>query len=142
MASAVAWADFRLRLTAAGFASGGVPVPICFPNTTFKAPPGNLPWLRVDMGGGSGQPIELGAGAWQDSGQAYVDIFVPVGSGLAATVALVDAVKSMFRGPPWGDIAYVRISADPGGSGDDDGLYFITNMRAEWQATTIIGPRS
>ena len=138
MAYAIAWADLRARLAAAAFTSNGHAVPACFPNEGFQAPAGNRPWLRVDVSGGSGLPIELGGETWQDDGQALIDVLVPVGTGVDATVALMDGLKAMFRGPPFEPITYVRVAADPGGTGDDDGQYFITSMRAEWKLTTRI----
>ena len=138
MAFEIAWADLRARLAAAAFMSNGQPVPVCFPNEDFQAPAGNRPWMRADVSGGSGLPIELGGATWQDDGQALIDVLVPVGTGVAATAALLDGLKGMFRGPPYDPITYVRIAADPGGSGDDDGQYFITSLRAEWRLTTRI----
>ena len=142
MSLVLAWADLRARLAAAALVSGGQPVPVCEPNTSFAAPPGNRPWLRADVSGGAGQPIELGAEAWEDQGMAFIDVLVRVGTGVDATAALVDALKSAFRGPPFAPITYTRIAADLVGSGDDDGEYFITSVRAEWRLTTHAIPRS
>ncbi len=138
MSRVVAWADLRARLAAAGLTSNGHPVPVCYPNTSFQAPPGNRPWLRADLSTGSGLPIELGGETWQDEGQAFIDIIVPVGTGTDAASALEDGLKAMFRGPPHAPVIYTRIAADPGGSGDDNGQYFITSMRAEWKLTTRV----
>lgn len=142
MSLVLAWADLRARLAAAALASGGRPVPVCEPNTTFAAPPGNAPWLRADVSGGGGVPVELGGETWQDEGMALIDVLVRVGTGVDATAALVDALKSAFRGPPYAPITYTRVVADPGGSGGDDGEYFITSVRAEWKLSSHAIPRS
>lgn len=142
MAHALAWADLRARLAAADLSWNGHPVPVSYPNTTFAAPAGNRPWLRADVSGGAGLPIELGGQTWQDDGQALIEVLVPVGTGTDATAALIDALKWMFRGPPWEPLTYTRIAADPGGTGDDDGQYFITSMRADWKMSTQTSPRS
>lgn len=138
MASAIAWADLRARLTAAAFMSGGVAVSIAYPNTNFKRPAPGLPWLRADVASGAALPIDVGANIWSDEGESIVDIFVPTGSGLDASIALIDGLKAMFRGPPFDTVIYVRVAADSGGSGDDDGLYWITSVRANWRLETII----
>ena len=141
MAHVLAWADLRTRLAAADLSWNGHPVPACFPNEGFQAPPGNRPWLRADVSGGAGLPIELGGETWRDDGQALIEVLVPVGTGTDATAALIDGLKAMFRGPPYEPITYTRVAADPGGTGDDDGQYFITSMRAEWKLSTRVNRR-
>ena len=142
MSRVLAWADLRARLAAAALTSAGQPVPVCYPNTSFRAPPGNLPWLRADLSTGSGLPIELGGETWQDEGQAFIDILVPVGTGTDAASAIEDSLKAFFFFDTETTVIYTRIAADPGGSGDDNGQYFITSMRAEWKLTTRVNQGS
>jgi hypothetical protein len=51
---------------------------------------------------------------------------------------IVDQVIACFRGPPTEPVVYMRISADPGGPGSDDGLYWRTSVTAEWRLQTYV----
>jgi hypothetical protein len=86
----------------------------------------------VQMTGGSGYPVELGGVTWQDDGQSFVHILVPTNTGVDIANDLIDQVIAMFRGPPFGPIIYRQVTADPGGPGSDDGLYWRTSVSADW----------
>lgn len=136
MANVLAWADLRLRLAAANLSYNGVALPIAYPNTTFARPTSLIPWIRVDMTGSSSLPLDLGADHWLDDGSSIIDILVKTGTGTDATNQVFDDLMAIFRGPPYNPVVYERISGDPGG-GSDDGLYWITSIRADWHIQTI-----
>ncbi len=136
MANAIARADLRARLLAAGLG-----VPIAWPNEPFEIPDPPSPWISVELVGGDDVPIEVGGGLWSASGQSLVHVLVPTNSGVAASDALIDAVKTAFRGPPLEPVVHERIGADPGGPGTDDGLYWRTSVTADWHLQTY-APRS
>ena len=142
MANALVWADLQARVAAAQIAAGGIVLPIRWPNRGFAAPTPVAPWLMVEMAGGSGRPVELGGAVWQDEGQAMVHVLVPVNTGVDVAMDVVDQVKAMFRGPPYEHVVYQAISADPGGPGTDDGLYWRTSVTADWHVWTNVTPRS
>jgi hypothetical protein len=142
MATVIAWADLQARLETAAISIGGVVLPISWPNRTFRAPAGTpAPWLLVEMTGGSGRPLELGGGIWLDEGQSFVHVLVPTNSGVADAMSIVDQVIAMFRSPPLEPVVYTHITADPGGPGSDDGLYWRTSVSADWRLQTLV-PRS
>lgn len=139
MASVIAWTDLQARLTAAAITSGGALLPIALPNRTFNAPSGvPAPWLLVQMTGGSGRPIELGGSIWQDEGQSFIHVMVPTNTGTDAANDIVDQVIAMFRGPPTEPVVYTVVTADPGGAGSDDGLYWRTSVTADWYVQTFV----
>lgn len=140
MANVLAWADLVIRLEAANLAYNGVALPIAYPNTSFARPTQLIPWIRVDMTGSSSSPMELGATNWLDDGSSMIEIFVKTGTGLDASNQVFDDLMAMFRGPPYDPIVYERIVGDPGG-GSDDGLYWISSIRADWHVQTVT-PRS
>lgn len=142
MATVIAWADLQARLETAAVSISGIVLPISWPNRTFRAPVGTpAPWLLVQMTGGAGRPLELGGGVWLDEGQAFVHVLVPTNSGVADAMSIVDQVIAMFRSPPLEPVVYTRITADPGGPGSDDGLYWRTSVSADWRLQTLV-PRS
>lgn len=136
MANVLAWADLMTRLGAANLSFNGVMLPIAYPNTTFSRPSQLIPWIRVDMTGSSSTPRDLGAAHWLDDGSSMIEIFVKTGTGLDASNQVFDDLMAMFRGPPYSPVVYERIIGDPGG-GSDDGLYWITSIRADWHIQTI-----
>lgn len=138
MANTIVWTDLQARLAAADISAGGIILPIVWPNSGFKPPTGIAPWLLVEMAGGSSRPIELGGSIWQDEGQAFVHVLVPTNTGVAVAMGIVDQVVATFRSPPLEPVVYLRIYADPGGPGSDDGLYWRTSVTAEWRVQTYV----
>ena len=139
MAAAIAWADLVSRLDNAQIALGGVLVKIAYPNSDFSLPSQAEPWIRVEMSYGDSSPQELGdAAMWLETGQAIIDVMAMSGTGLDDTISIIDQLKATFRGPPYDPVVYYRVMADPGGSGSDDGLYWVTSLRAEWRVQSIV----
>lgn len=140
MAAAIAWADLQARLESAQIALNGVLVKIAYPNSDFSLPSQSEAWMRVEMSYGASSPYELGTHAmWLEEGQTIVDVMVMSGTGLDDTISIIDQLKATFRGPPYDPVVYHRVTADPGGSGSDDGLYWVTSIRADWHVQSVIG---
>lgn len=139
MAVAIAWADLQARIEAAAISIGEVTLPVKWPNSSYDLPEGvAAPFLLVEMTGGSGRPLELGGGIWQDGGQSFVHVLVPTNSGVADTLSIVDQIIAMFRSPPLEPVVYTQVTADPGGAGSDDGLYWRTSVSADWRVQTRV----
>ncbi len=139
MAGAIAWADIRTRLESAQISVNGVLLPIAYPNTDFNLPTQSGPWMRVDLSQGASLKTELGEGGmWLEQGQTMIDVMVMTGTGLDDSIAIIDQLKTAFRGPPYLPVTYTGIAADPSGSGTDDGLYWVASMRADWHVQTIV----
>lgn len=138
MANALVWADLQARVDAAQLSSGGVVLPVGWPNTTFKPPAPPRPWVLVEMTGGSAERLELGDTVpWLDEGQSLVHVLVPVNTGLDAAMDIVDQVKAMFRRGSASPVRYTRVDADPGGPGTDDGSFWRTSVTADWRVQTL-----
>lgn len=122
MSSPEVWADARARLEAA---APGLGVAFAWPNEEFTLPadPSAL-WVAVEIAGDLAELVELGGGAWAETGSLYLHVMVPVGSGLTDGLMLRKRLALLFRGvaEPGGP-AWYDARMDLAGPPDDSGLY-------------------
>jgi hypothetical protein len=129
MSSPEVWADARARLEA-----GGLSVPFAWPNEAFTNPEPPAPWLLVEISGDLSAPLELGRdGVWQEDGAILVHVMVPTGTGVTDGLALRKAVANLFRGLPPGPVTYHGATFDPGGPGDDTGVYHRLSLSIRYR---------
>lgn len=110
----------------------GATTPVAFDNEKFD-PPSNAPWVRLvvrhlvrqqnSMGG-------VGSRRWRSNGLVFVQVFVPLNTGIRSSDSLAQTVRTTLEGiqlsgPVWFNDALVREV------GESDG-WFQTNVEAEF----------
>ena len=140
MSKTLALADAHMRLDGYLYA-------ISWPNDDFVIPQdpntlNPLPFLIVEVTGGTSRPIELngdGPAVWLNNGQVWVHVFVPVKTGPNLSFAITDDVISKFRLPPYEPIVYYEMMDDPGSQDPENGNYWRSSVTANWRLQTLIG---
>lgn len=100
--------------------------PSCFENKKFNEPDPESSWARVTMRQLDSNQHTLGAPGsrkWQRDAAIWVQLFRPLGEGMASLASLVDDVRAVFEGVSFGGI-------DPAGSPrmqtvGQDGKWFL-----------------
>lgn len=128
MSSPVPFNDVVAKLQAANLG-----YPIALPNTPFKRPNPVGPWLRVECTSHTLLPIELNGGAWQEQGTAFIEVFVPGGSGTGAARTIAKAVSNVFRGLPPEDVVYLGGSIGAGSVTETDGMWWCLTVTVDWR---------
>lgn len=142
MSSPAPWNDARAKLQAANLG-----IAFAWPNESFTMPPApgsgpisnELPymWAAVEMTGFTLAPIEVGAGAWQETGTLYVHIMTPTGWGTDAARTLGKTVANTFRGLPGAPIVYMRASIGDSAAEDEDGAWWRLTVAIDWRYQDI-----
>lgn len=132
MSSPAPFADISAKIEAAALG-----YPIAYPNVPFKRPNPPGPWLRVDVTSNTLAPIELGARVWQEDGTAYVDVFVPAGSGSSTARTIAKDVANVFRGLGPEDVVYLGGSIGQGTIAEVDGMWWCLTVTIDWRYQDI-----
>ena len=128
MSSPAPFDDVRNRLTAAALGYS-----IAWPNTVFKRPQPPAPWLRVECTSNVIGPIEVGGGVWQEDGTAYIDVFVPAGSGTDLARTIAKNVSNAFRGVAAQPVVYLGGSIGAGQIAEADGMWWCLTVSVDWK---------
>jgi hypothetical protein len=89
------------------------------------APP--KPWVDIEVAANTAGPMQIGYDLWVETGQIFIHLMVPRGSGMRPALVQRKAFSTAFRGinnttiP--GLIYSDDQSMDPMGPGTDDGVY-------------------
>lgn len=127
MSSPDVWTDAKARLLAYATAK---PITVAWPNEAFTKPEPPAPWLAVEAYGDGSEPIELGRdAAWIEEGSIDVHVMVPVGSGVAAGLAIRKEVQDLFRGIEPDELVYDGAALNRLGPVADDGVYRPLTVR-------------
>mgnify|MGYP000458614579 CR=1 FL=1 len=127
MSSPDVWTDARARIEAYATAK---PIAVAWPNERFTKPQPPAPWLAVETYGDGSEPIELGRdAAWIEEGSIDVHVMVPVGSGVAAGLAIRKEVQDLFRGIEPAALTYDGAALNRLGPVADDGVYRPLTVR-------------
>jgi hypothetical protein len=124
MSSPAPFNDARARMQAAALG-----YEIEWPNEPFERP--NSIWLAVDAYSDVMEPIELGGGAWGESGVFMVDIMVPLGWGTDVARQLGKDIANVFRGVT-GEVSYRAANIGSGGRDPERGKFYIIPVRVPW----------
>lgn len=128
--SPVPWADAKALLSGAALVS---PDRIHWPNDgTFSEPDSGL-WLSVTATGDILEPIELGAGAWQEEGRLFVHVLAPAGSGSEDARALAKGVANVYRALGPREVVYFGASIGSGLVSDETGRWWGLTVTINWR---------
>lgn len=122
--SPLVWDDVLPRIVAAAAAAGlTVEIPNEDPGPR-PVPP--QPWLDIEVAADASNPIEMGGAIWEERGQVFLHVMIPVGTGIRDGLAYRKALSVAFRavsGAPDGLVYRQGQAFDPMGPGTDDGVY-------------------
>lgn len=97
------------------------------------------PWVDVEVAAQSAGPMQIGYDAWNEEGQIFIHVMVPIGTGMRDALVQRKAFSTAFRGinvtTPDGLSYSDDQSMDPLGPGGDDGVYrrLTLIVRYLWQ---------
>jgi len=128
MSSPVPFDDVRSKLEAANLG-----YPIAWPNTVFRRPQPPGPWLSVECTSRTLVPIEISGGVWQEEGTAFIDVFVPAGSGTDTARSIAKAVANVFRGLGAEPVVYLGGSIGAGVTTESDGMWWTLPVTVDWR---------
>lgn len=131
MSSFAPFDDARTLLLAANLVPASH---IHWPNEPFREPAGDPPalWLMVESIGTLLDPIEMGGGAWQESGTVFVHIMTPINAGSDAARALAKSIANVFRGLPARNVVYRGASIGDGLHTDPAGMWWALTVSVDW----------
>lgn len=142
MSSPAPWADARSKIEAANLG-----IVLAWPNeaVTLPDPPSTSPvtnllpymWAAIEMTGYTLIPIDIGAGAWQETGTLFVHIMTPAGWGTDAARTLGKTVANTFRGLPGAPMVYIRASIGDSMAEDEDGGWWRLTVTIDWRYQDI-----
>jgi hypothetical protein len=86
------------------------------------------PWVQIEVSAESYRPIELGGDTWEELGQIFISLMIPIGSGIRPWLDYLSAFELAFRGlkagmTPEGLVYSENQSSDPLQWTIDDGMY-------------------
>lgn len=122
--SPVVWNDALPRILAA---AASVNLIVELPNEEAgprPVPP--QPWLDIEVAADAAMPLEMGGAIWEEHGQIFLHVMIPVGSGILDGLTIRKALSVAFRavsGAPNGLVYRQGQAFDPMGPGTDDGVY-------------------
>ncbi len=100
-----------------------------------------VPWVNLEVEGGEAEIVGTGTPGnhvWTYEGTIMVHVFVPIGSGDALATQYAITIGELFRAAQFYDstpgfaVRTLAPSVDPGGSADDDGLWFRVTMSVDF----------
>jgi hypothetical protein len=133
MSSPEVWDDASARVLAVAQALSPA-VPVKLPNEDFERPnPANY-WIDLDVIGQISTPLEISGGVWEETGQIWVKIMLPISRGLRDGLVIRKAISNAFRilkqhdpadptSLPVGLVYRNGQILDPIGLPTDDGVY-------------------
>lgn len=133
MSSPAPYLDARAKLTAAGLG-----VPIEWENEPFETPDPPGLFLSVAITGDLIAPIELGGGAWSETGRLYVAVIVPAFSGTDDARSMAKRVASVFRDLGPQDVVWMGGSIGAGHTSDPAGVYWQLDVVLDYRYVDIL----
>lgn len=101
--------------------------PVVFPNEQTPTD-SSAPWVYVDVSGSLTRRIELGIGAYEERGIIWLNIFVPVGTGVLEAKTIAKTLGRLFLLARDSPVRFGDQSAAQGEPGDDDGMFWRQTM--------------
>jgi Bacteriophage related domain of unknown function len=118
------WDDALPRIQAA---AASIALSVELPNEDAgPRPMPPAPWLDIEVAAQGAEPIEIGGKIWEERGQIFLHVMIPVGTGLRAGLVLRKTLSEAFRAvtdAPAGLVYRDGQDFDPLGPGTDDGVY-------------------
>lgn len=110
------------RIKAVGEALG---IGVREPNGDFTPQPSPpATWIDIEFATNSAGPIQIGYDAWEEKGQIFIHLMVPVGTGMRDALVQCKALQVAFRGINMTTAEGLSYSDDQSTvSGGDDGTY-------------------
>jgi hypothetical protein len=89
------WDDALPRIQAA---AASIALSVELPNEDAgPRPMPPAPWLDIEVAAQGAQPIEIGGKIWEERGQIFLHVMIPVGTGLRAALVLRKTLSEAFR---------------------------------------------
>lgn len=114
--------------------------PIAYPNEAFSAPEPPAPWVDFEITGTLYGQQSIGAhvqseNRWDEDGQIWLHVMVPVGTGGAAARGAAKTLANIFRGLTLlsGGLEFLDAQIGLGEPGDDNGNYFRISVSIDWR---------
>jgi len=107
--------------------------PVIFPNEGASPADPSMPWVYCEVAGGLTQSIELGGGAWLETGVVHLHIFTPVGTGSLEVRAIAKQLSNLFRAARDSPVVFTDQNLGLGQAGDDDGMYWRQTLTIDYR---------
>lgn len=139
MSSLIPWQDAIAILNAANLSLRGTVLTRQESNVNFVQPEPPFMFLSVEMAGESLAPVELGPthSVWEETGQLYVHVVVPSGTGSEDSRSMAKQIAELFRGLPPRDVVWRRAMIGLGATSDDDGSWWSLTVGIEYSYQDI-----
>jgi hypothetical protein len=105
--------------------------PVVWPNE-HSPTDSSLPWVYIDVTGVATRRIELGIGAYEETGLIWLHIYVPVGTGTLEARTIARTLSRIFLLARDSPVRFGHQSAAQGSPGDDDGVLWRQTMTVEY----------
>lgn len=105
--------------------------PVVWPNEGSEAD-SSMPWVYIDVSGSLIRRIELGIGAYEESGVIWCHVYVPIGTGTTPARAIVKALSRLFLLARDSPLTFGEQSSAQGEPGDDDGMLWRQTMTVNY----------
>lgn len=114
--------------------------PIAWPNEDFEKPNPPTPWVDVEFTRNIYAQESIGAAEqsenrWDEDGQLWLHLLVPVGTGSSAAGGAAKALAKIFRGRHLlaDSLDFLDASIGMGEPGDENGNYWRISTSIEWR---------
>jgi len=120
-------------------ATTGIVPPFRFENETFDKPDG-APWIALSLSGVVYGQESIGAATqatnrWDETGNLWLSVYTPVGSGASRARQIAKLLADIFRGLTLinGDLEFLDTFIGSGGPADEEGNWFELPVVIEWR---------